>query len=257
MTSHSNPNCEALRDDLVALLYDDGELAERSRARDHLARCVPCRAEYAELKTVRKELGGWTLPTSTTAVADAPKAGVRWFPAGLAAAAGLILGIGVSMAGRSVLTPSSSQAGPIASGQAPATLASSEGSAPRFVPYDELRELLKTQEGRHQAELADLRQSILQVSASLVPQESSLKSVSNVSPAVIEKLLRESEARQARLVEARLNGLKTQTDLQRQYDMAQIAAGLAYIDSRTGADAARTSELMKNLVRVTAKPQDR
>jgi hypothetical protein len=39
--------------------------------------------------------------------------------------------------------------------------------------------------------------------------------------------------------------------------MAQIAAGLAYIDSRTGADAARTSELMKNLVRVTAKPQDR
>ena len=260
MTSHSNPNCEALRDDLVALLYDDGELAERSRARDHLARCVPCRAEYAELKTVRKELGGWTLPSSTTrttAVADPPRAGVRWFPAGLAAAAGLILGIGVSMAGRSVLTPSSSQAGPIASGQAPATLASSEGSAPRFVPYDELRELLKTQEGRHQAELADLRQSILQVSASLVPQESSLKSVSTVSPAVIEKLLRESEARQARLVETRLNGLKTQTDLQRQYDMAQIAAGLAYIDSRTGADAARTSELMKNLVRVTAKPQDR
>lgn len=34
-------NCEALRDDIIALLYDDGELAERSRARDHLAACVP------------------------------------------------------------------------------------------------------------------------------------------------------------------------------------------------------------------------
>ena len=60
-----------------------------------------------------------------------------------------------------------------------------------------------------------------------------------------------------KVVEARLAGLRTENDLQRQYDMAQIAAGLAYIDSRTCADAARTSELMKNLVRVTAKPQDR
>ena len=65
-------------EEVVALLYDDGELAERSRARDHLALCVPCRAEYAGLKNVRKELGGWTLPTSTTrttAVADPPGAG--------------------------------------------------------------------------------------------------------------------------------------------------------------------------------------
>jgi hypothetical protein len=45
--------------------------------------------------------------------------------------------------------------------------------------------------------------------------------------------------------------------LQRQYDLAQVAAGLAFIDSRTGAEAARTSELMKNLVRVTSRPQER
>ena len=84
-----------------------------------------------------------------------------------------------------------------------------------------------------------------------------LKNVSNLSPATIERLLKASEARQAQMFETRLAGLRTESDLQRQYDMAQIAAGLAYIDSRTGADAARTSELMKNLVRVTAKPQDR
>jgi hypothetical protein len=78
-----------------------------------------------------------------------------------------------------------------------------------------------------------------------------------MSPAAFESLLKASEARQARMFEARLVGLRNESELQRQYDMAQIAAGLAYIDSRTGADAARTSELMKNLVRVTAKPQDR
>ena len=69
--------------------------------------------------------------------------------------------------------------------------------------------------------------------------------------------MKASEDRQARRLEARLANLRNESDMQRQYDMAQIAAGLAYIDSRTGADAARTSELMKNLVRVTAKPQDR
>ena len=84
-----------------------------------------------------------------------------------------------------------------------------------------------------------------------------MRSVSTMSPAAFESLLKASEARQARMFEARLAGLRNDSELQRQYDMAQIAAGLAYIDSRTGADAARTSELMKNLVRVTAKPQDR
>ena len=84
-----------------------------------------------------------------------------------------------------------------------------------------------------------------------------MKTASNASPATIERLLKASEERQARMFEARLAGLRTENDLQRQYDMAQIAAGLAFIDSRTGADAARTSELMKNLVRVTAKPQER
>lgn len=239
-------NCEAMRDDIMSLLYDDGELAERSRAREHLAQCVACRAEYAELKNVRKELGGWSLPV-TAFEAPVGKT-VRWFPTGLAAAAGLVLGIGVSMLARNVLTPAPS---------APATAGAAHTPAARFVSYDELQELLQTQESRHQAEIADLRQSLVRVSEPEAPPASALKSVSNVSPAVIEKLLRESEARQAQMVEARLAGMRTQVDLQRQYDMAQIAAGLAYIDSRTGADAARTSELMKNLVRVTAKPQDR
>lgn len=258
MTDHLNckSNCETMRDDIVALLYDDGDVAERSRARDHLAACVPCRAEYSDLKAVRKELGAWGLPAAAPLASLAPRiAWGRWLPVGLAAAAGLMLGLGLSMVGRNALLPG--EGVPFASSQSPSSLRSNPGATPRFVSYDELQELLQSQESRHRAEIADLRTTLVQVSESLAPPETSLKSVSTVSPAVIEKLLKESEARQARLVDARLTGLRTQTDLQRQYDMAQIAAGLAYIDSRTGADAARTSELMKNLVRVTAKPQDR
>jgi|CXWL01.1.fsa_nt_gi hypothetical protein len=250
-------NCEALRDDIIALLYDDGELAERSRARDHLAACVPCRMEYADLKGVRKTLGGWTLPVAASI--PAPRGLAYRFPPGLVAAAGIVLGIGLAVAGRSVFSPAPSsstivaESAPSSSQQAPLVSA----AAPQFVSYDELQNILKSQESRYQAEIADLRQTLTQVAESSAPQAAGARAVSSLSPATVERLLKASEERQARMFEARLAGLRTESDLQRQYDMAQIAAGLAYIDSRTGADAARTSELMKNLVRVTAKPQGR
>ncbi len=255
MTSLS---CEALRDDILALLYDDGAPAERARARDHLAQCVPCRVEYGEFKSVRKALGGWTLPASETAPKPVVvvRPATRWMTAGLAAAAGLILGLGLAVAGRSYFL-SAPAASPVTSAARSESAAAIPVSA-SLVSRDELQEALKAQENRHQAELAELRQVVLQTADAGAPQGAvRTTNISNLSPSVVERLLRASEERQARLIEARLAGLRTETDLQRQYDMAQIAAGLAYIDSRTGADAARTSELMKNLVRVTAKPQDR
>ncbi len=247
-------SCEALRDDIIALLYDDGDSADKSRARDHLAQCVPCRAEYSGLKGVRKALQGWDLPAP--APLPQTRSRGRWLPPGLAAAAGLILGIGLALVGRNALAPAAAPASVATAGAPAATEA-----ARQFVSFDQLQEALKTQESRHQAEIADLRRSLTMVSESTASPGAltagSLKNVSSLSPATLERLLKASEERQARMFEARLAGLRTESDLQRQYDMAQIAAGLAYIDSRTGADAARTSELMKNLVRVTAKPRDR
>ena len=249
----ANLSCELLRDDILDLLYEDGDLAERSRARDHLALCVLCRAEYGELKAVRKMLGGWSLPENAPLQS---KRSPSFFsaPAALAAAAGLVLGIGVAMIARSsFLAPF----GPPNATMAPPSVARSALS-PQFVSYDDLQLALQAQESRHQEEITDLRRSL-----SLVSESPGFSRYPNGSPASnppaarIESLLRASEERQSRMIDARLAGLRTETDLQRQYDMAQIAAGLAYLDSRTGADAARTSELMKNLVRVTAKPPDR
>jgi hypothetical protein len=249
-------SCESLRDDIIALLYEDGDLAEKSRARDHLAQCVPCRLEYSELKGVRRALGGWSLPVVTPLRQS--NTGRSWVPPSLTAAAGLILGLGVATLGRNALSTPSDQT---ATHPSVPTL-TAEQNATALVSDDRLQEALKAQESRLQEEIADLRRSLTQTyeaSASPVSQTQSTRpdSGSKLSAATIERLLKASEERQLRLFEERLASLRTETDLQRQYDMAQIAAGLAYVDSRAGADAARTSELMKNLVRVTAKPQDR
>lgn len=247
------PTCEVLRDDILDLLYEDGDESARARARTHIAACVPCRIEYGELKGVRKSLGGWTLPTPM-----APRPSVepvrswrRQWPAGLAAAAGLILGVGLAVAGRSYFQ--SRPDAPAGPSQTASTSAPAE-----FVSRAELTRILNDQETRHQQQIAELRDNLTQVADTRIPSTLAARPVSNGAEATsFERLLRASEERQSRLIEARLAGLRTETDLQRQYDLAQIAAGFAYIDSRTGADAARTSELMKNLVRVTTKPQDR
>jgi len=239
--------CEALRDDIISLLYDDGELAERSRAREHLAQCVACRIEYADLKGVRKSLGTWSLPVPAE-IAPA-RTTPKWLHTGFAAAAGLALGIGITTAGRGLLSPVA-PAPQTASVTAPA----GTSSQTQYVSFEQFQEALKAQDARHSQEIERLRQSLVQNSGSA---PAGPIRVSDGSAAAFERMLRASEERQTRAFEARLVGLRNENDLQRQYDMAQVAAGLAYIDSRTGADAARTSELMKNLVRVTAKPQDR
>ncbi len=109
----ANLSCEALRDDIIALLYDDGDAAERTRARDHLAQCVPCRAEYSDLKGVRKALVGWTLPTPAPVVTLVDRdrktnpLKLLWggLPTALAAAAGIVLGVGATIAWRGAFLP--------------------------------------------------------------------------------------------------------------------------------------------------------
>lgn len=250
-----NPACEVLRDDILDLLYEDGDAAARTRARAHLAACVPCRIEYGELKGVRKSLGGWTLPAPVAPrPVETPRAWRRQWPAGLAAAAGLILGVGLAVSGRTYFDNLKTQPG--ASG--PSSVASTTAAnGAGFVSREELVRVLNDQESRYQAQIAELRQTLTQAADTRIPASIARPASNSTEAASFERLLRASEERQARLIEARLAGFRSESDLQRQYDLAQIAAGFAYIDSRTGADAARTSELMKNLVRVTAKPQDR
>ena len=60
----------------------------------------------------------------------------------------------------------------------------------------------------------------------------------------VEQMIRESEARQAQQMQTSLARLDQRTEAQRRYDLARVAASLAYLDGRNGQQVARTTELM-------------
>jgi hypothetical protein len=251
--------CDALRDDLLALLYDEGTPTEKARAKAHVTNCAACRDEFAAFADVRSQMSGWVVPADARgnlahgrfgqarpARASSPMKPASFLGWSLAAAAGIALGVGLATTGRSLVDPRPES---IATAAAPAL---GEG----VVSLAQVRQLLDEQDRRHQAELAGVRERIETTLASLQSQPQAASSLA-ATPASFQRVLRESEDRHTRLVEARIAQLRRETELQRQYDLAQVAASLAFLDNRAGAEAARTSELMKNLVRVTTRPQDR
>jgi hypothetical protein len=64
----------------------------------------------------------------------------------------------------------------------------------------------------------------------------------------VQQMIRESETRQAVLLQTGLTQLGQQQEAQRRYDLARISAGLSYLETKTGADVARTNELMMSHV---------
>src|SRR5262249_22793634 len=103
------------------------------------------------------------------------------------------------------------------------------------------RALLDAQERRHRAEIDALR---AQLAAVRPPDHDALmRSVAD--------MIRESEARHDAAVQASLRDLRGRADAQRQYDLARVSAGLAYLDGKAGLQAARTTELMGHLLQVS------
>ena len=64
----------------------------------------------------------------------------------------------------------------------------------------------------------------------------------------VARLVHESETRQSAAFAAGLNELADRTESQRRVDFAQMSAGLSLLESRTGLQAARTTELMGKVV---------
>src|SRR6266540_1847814 len=96
-------DCEAIRDDMLDVLYGEGGEAAARRLEAHQATCGECRREMAELRRLRADLSHWRLPEPLLARPAAP-ARSRRLPLGLAAAAILILAstAGLGLAGAEV-----------------------------------------------------------------------------------------------------------------------------------------------------------
>ena len=96
------------RDALVAWLYDEGEPEEQERVAAHLAECGRCAAEAESFRSLRGALEAWDVPAPASGIRvvsarDARRGPWSQFvlrPAwGLAAAAGVLLGVGLAVAG--------------------------------------------------------------------------------------------------------------------------------------------------------------
>jgi hypothetical protein len=214
--------CRILRDERLDVLYGEADSATQKRVDEHLAVCETCREESAALVSLRQDLRSWGLPT----MAGAP---VRTFPRrllrALPAAAAVLLAAGGAFG-----------------------LAGSE------VRYEDGR--LSVRIGR--AESADYHQALAAQEARLLEREKELQDeIRSLRPAAaeepkhpreilarVEQMIHDSELRQAQQVQASLVRLDQRTEAQRRYDLARVAASLAYLDGRSGQQVARTTELM-------------
>jgi hypothetical protein len=215
-------DCDAIRDEMLDVLYGEGGEAAARRVETHQAACADCRREMADLRRLRGDLSQWRLPErlgTSPAVSVRP----RRLPLGLAAAAALVLAAtaGLAFSGAELRYD-----------QAGFSLRVGRGAeAPA------LAELEK----RHREELAALRAEI----AAAAPRDDRqlLRTVAD--------MIHESEARQDEARLASLRVFRQRAETQRQYDLARMSAGLSYLDGKAGLQAARTTELVGHLLQAS------
>jgi hypothetical protein len=214
--------CRILRDERLDVLYGEADTATRQRVDEHLAVCETCREESVALASLRQDLRSWGLPAMTGARVRTLPRRLLW---ALPTAAALLLAAGGALA-----------------------LAGSE------IRYEDGR--LSVRIGH--ADAADYRQALVDQEARTLEREKqlqdemrSLRTAAADDPhspreilARVEEMIHESELRHAQQVEASLVRLDQRTEAQRRYDLARVAASLAYLDGRNGQQVARTTELM-------------
>lgn len=226
-------DCSGLRNDLLDVLYDEASPETRRRVDAHVAACPSCRDELAGLRAVRSDLQGWKTPEMRPSRPYRPSFRP---PQLLAAAAALLLATGVAF------------------GIAGSELRYEEGRwsfrLGRGTSEMALHKALEAQEARHRQELTELR--------ALLPSEAALRPAAaddRDEPLLrrVAGMIRDSEERQSRRVEASLAGLADKAESRRRYDLARIGAGLAYLDGKNGQHLSRTTELMGYVLEASQK----
>jgi hypothetical protein len=214
--------CRVLRDERLDVLYGEADAATRQRVEEHLAVCEACREESAALGSLRQELRSWTLPAmGGGAVPLFRRPVLRALPA--AAAVLLALGGAFGLAGSEIRYDG---------GQLSVRLGR---------PAPDYRQALAAQEARallRERQLQDQVQALRAAASDRAPEDP------EGVLARVEQMIRDSEARQALQIHTSLARFDQRTEAQRRYDLARVAASLAYLDGRNGQQVARTTELM-------------
>ncbi len=219
MESKKDCNQEAM----IEVLYGEADQPTERTVRAHQEVCPTCRDEFAALREVRRSLAAWTLPESCK---PRPKRLHSVWRPPLAAAAALLLALGASL------------------GLSGSELSYRDGSlAFRLGRGQDVSRLLAQQEDRHRREREQMRATLLQPAPR--DEQALLRAV--------RQLIDESQQRQSRALETRLVDLRRQTEAQRRYDLAQVAASLSYLEGKTGLQMAKTTELMGHVIQASQK----
>lgn len=216
-------DCDAFRDEMMDLLYGEAATAVARRLDEHQAACRACRDELASFRRLRRDLAAWRVPAEP---GGAVRRSARPY---LAAAAALVLLLGggaLALRGAELRYDHGRFAFRLGPGMA----------------TDAMHAALAAQDERHRREMQALRAAL----------DSSPRAADDTLPAV-QRMIAESEARQASLVADRLARLEERTEARRRYDLAQVGVGLSYLDGKAGLQAARTTELMGHVLQASQR----
>jgi hypothetical protein len=209
--------CNRIQDEELAgqkmeLLYGEADTETRARVAAHLDECAACRDEMASLRRLRGRLRAWTLEERRSSPTVARP---RRVPVGLAAAAALVLGMGV-------------------------------GSAVALLGDASLRRDLTAQESRALDRERQYREELAELQAALDRPPSGLDADALLErvDARLEETVRRSERAQGERLQTTITDWEARMAAQRRVDLARVAAGLSYLDGRNGQQLARTNELM-------------
>jgi len=214
-------SCEAIRDDMMDVLYGEADPATARRVEEHHQTCPACREELQSLRRLRRELACWELPAGLNGPSRTRPAVRGWLRA--AAVVLLALGGALGLSGSEARYDGGRLSFRL--GRGPDTR--------------ELRDLLAAQESRHVAEIRALKAA------------SSERGAPAELLQAVERMLQDSEARQTLVLRASLEDLERRTERQRRYDLAQVSAGLSYLEGKTGLQMARTTELMGQVLQAS------
>jgi len=216
-------DCNAFRDEMMDLLYGEASPAVERRLEEHEAACRECRDELASFRRLRRDMATWRVP---------PDVGRRLRRDALrpllAAAAAVVLLVTGGLAARGSEVRYENGGFAFRLGPAPAA--------------DALPAALVAQEERHRREMQALRAAL---GSTRTDEEAMMRRV--------QRMIADSEARQTAFVNAGLARLEDRTDARRQYDLAQVGAGLSYLDGKAGLQAARTTELMGHVLQASQR----
>jgi hypothetical protein len=217
-------DCSVVRDDMMDVLYGEADAEVAERFETHRRACAACRDELQSLEAVRRDLQSWDTPAVRPARRFLAPVWRSW---AAAAAVTLAFTSGLLVARTEIQV----QDGAVQVRFAPATNPAASTDTRATLVRDEVR-----------AQLAALKQ---------VPAPAR---VSTDQPALlqeVQEMIRQSEARQAVMLRSGLSELWQTAEARRREDIARISAGFSYLESKTGVEAAKTSELMNRFLRVS------